>query len=128
MLAQFTLPANERLKHKKRIGELFQKGSSFFVFPFKVYYIKTSSAQAPSFPKVLISVPKKRLKKATDRNRVKRLIRENYRLQKHILRELDKKEQLTTIAFVYSSKELMEFKPLQKAMLKALKKIAETID
>lgn len=74
----------ERLHEKKLIGTLFKEGKSFYKFPFKVLYYKLEEAE--SYPaKVLISVSKHNFKRAVDRNRIKRLIREAYRKNKYIL-------------------------------------------
>jgi len=74
----------ERLHEKKLIGKLFKDGKSFFKFPFKVFYFKLEDAE--EYPaKVLISVSKRNFKRAVDRNRIKRLVREAYRKNKGIL-------------------------------------------
>ncbi len=74
----------ERLHEKKLIGKLFKEGKSFFKFPFKVFYFKLEDAE--EYPaKVLISVSKRNFKRAIDRNRIKRLVREAYRKNKGIL-------------------------------------------
>ena len=77
------LPKKHRLKGKKLISELFRSGQQIFVFPFKLIYLpldfSTSDPQGFLFG---TSVPKKKFKKAVDRNRIKRLIREAYRLNK----------------------------------------------
>lgn len=80
----FTFKKEERLSSRKLIGELFDKGRSFLVYPFRVSYLPVSSPDAwGRYPaQVLISVSKKRFGKAHDRNRIKRLIREAYRKNK----------------------------------------------
>jgi ribonuclease P protein component len=110
---QFTLGKNERLKSRKLIEQLFRQGKSFAAFPFRVYYMhqpETLTAQYPSFSiQFGIGVSSKNFKKAVERNRIKRLARESYRLQKQSLHELlnEKKEQLA-IFFIYTGKELPE--------------------
>lgn len=75
-----TFTKEERLCNKKSIADLFHKGSSFLLYPYRiVYYV---SQESPFKCQVLISVPKKRFKRAVDRNKIKRKIRESYRLQK----------------------------------------------
>lgn len=97
--ARFPLAA--KLRGKKRIQELFSKGSSFFSFPFKVFYMPAVAGAAP--PPVLFSVPKKFIRSAVGRNRVKRRIREQFRLQRHRLTNLP----YSRLAFVYVAKEVL---------------------
>ncbi|MCU0449958.1 MAG: ribonuclease P protein component [Bernardetiaceae bacterium] len=74
---------HERLKSDKIIQELFKKGSSVFLYPFKIYYLPIAPQPVGFFwPKVLVSVSKRQFKRAVDRNRIKRLVREAYRLHK----------------------------------------------
>jgi ribonuclease P protein component len=79
-----TLGKEERLKSKKLIESLYQKGSSVKVFPLRMIFLQT--AHTSNFPaQVGISVAKRNFKLAVDRNRIKRLMRESYRLQKGIV-------------------------------------------
>ena len=81
---KFTLGKAERLKNKKLIERLFKEGSSLKVYPFKLVYLKTSHTS--DFPvQAAFSVPKRRFKRAVDRNRIKRLLKEAYRLEKQIV-------------------------------------------
>lgn len=75
---------NERLNESKLIQELFLSGRSFFKYPFKVTYKKSS--KAGEYPaRFAISVAKKRIKHAIDRNYIKRITREAYRKNKNTL-------------------------------------------
>src|SRR5690606_34395065 len=71
----------ERLCSKKLITQLFSKGSAFNLYPLRFVILK-AEAPGTGFPQVLISVSKKYFKRAHDRNRLKRQIREAYRLNK----------------------------------------------
>lgn len=73
----------ERLCNKRLINALYQSGSSFILYPYKVIFYPTDELGVPV--QVLISVPKRRFKRAVDRNLLKRRIREAYRLQKNNL-------------------------------------------
>ena len=73
-----TLGKTERLKSKKLIKKLFEEGVSIKNFPFRLVYITTEKPPIKSS----FSVPKRNFKKAVDRNRIKRLIKEAYRLEK----------------------------------------------
>ena len=76
---------------------------------------------------VLISVPKKRLHHAVDRNRVKRQIREAYRLQKHLLTVIIPQEQTVDIAFVWLSDKLLPSAEVNSRMKNLLERIATRI-
>ena len=83
---RYTFSKAERLCSKKLIERLFSGGNkSFPAFPLRVVYMSLSADESEADVSILISVPKKRFKHAVDRNRVKRQVREAYRLNKHIL-------------------------------------------
>lgn len=79
-----TLGKEERLKSKKLIEKLYTEGNSVKAFPLRMMYLKTPhTSKYPA--QVGVSVPKRNFKLAVDRNRIKRLMRETYRLQKEIV-------------------------------------------
>ena len=79
-----TLGKQERLKSKKLIERLYTEGKSIKVFPFRLVFLQTEHTS--DFPTQFgFSVSKRKFKKAVDRNRIKRLMRETYRLQKSII-------------------------------------------
>lgn len=80
-----TFPKQERLASRIRIEELFSNGEGFCIYPFRILYY-FSPEETPGVH-ILFSVPKKKFKKAIERNRIKRLCRESYRVQKHELLE-----------------------------------------
>ena len=116
----FKLPKNERLHSEKLIKELFEKGSSFFLFPFKVFYLDAPEGHIGTY-QVLFSVSKKRIKKAVDRNVVKRRMKEAYRLSRHLMEENTGRQRL--IALIYVSNELSGFHVLLPKMQSILKKL-----
>jgi ribonuclease P protein component len=85
MTGVFTFGKKERLSQRAAIERLFNEGKSFSVPPFRVFYITAPKAAAPV--QILIAVPKRKYKRAVDRNKLKRLIREAYRLNKAVLTE-----------------------------------------
>jgi len=123
---RFLFPKSERLNSKIKIDRLFTDGKAFLVYPLRtVYFI---SSENPSELEVLISVPKKKFKKAVHRNRIKRLIREAYRLNKNELCNVVISGNLQMqVAFVYVADKELNFHELNdkmKQILDQLKKIA----
>lgn len=107
----------ERLNSKILIDSMFAGGSkSFSVFPIRLVFIPVEEkAKAPAG--ILISVPKKRFKRAVHRNRVKRQIREIYRQNKHeLVCVLEEKKISIAIAFIYLSDELLPTALLETKM------------
>ncbi|GHT42878.1 hypothetical protein FACS189437_10770 [Bacteroidia bacterium] len=114
----------ERISIQKEIDLLFAEGASFPVYPLRIIYLEKKPVSGVPVS-ILVSVPKKRFKRAVKRNRVKRWIRESYRLNKDALCEsLAAADKGLLIAFVYVGKELYDFATMETAMKKALHKIA----
>lgn len=78
---KFTFNKKERLKSQKLIEKLFDEGKSITVFPLRMLYLKTDHDDESTI-KTSVSVSKRNFKKAVQRNRIKRLLREAYRLNK----------------------------------------------
>ncbi|HLS37040.1 MAG TPA: ribonuclease P protein component [Sphingobacterium bovisgrunnientis] len=124
-----TFTKEERLCSKRKIDSLFHRGSSFVVYPFRVVYL-ASPAQENLYPvQVILSVSKRRFKHAHDRNRIKRLIREVYRLQKNELlyEEVNKLSLNLDMAIQYVGKEELGFELLFTKMNKTLKQLVDAI-
>lgn len=121
-----TLCKAERLNSKILIEKMFTGGSkSFSIFPLRVVYMPMEE-QATVPVSILISVPKKRFKRAVKRNRVKRQIREAYRVNKHVLSEiLSEKQQSMCIAFIYLSDQLTPSAEIGEKVKTLLARIAE---
>ena len=86
---RYTLGKKDKLKSRKAIEQLFKDGKSFSVFPFRVLYLEAPASGTPKNNlQTAFSVSKKHFKKAVDRNRIKRLMREAWRLQKNILADI----------------------------------------
>jgi ribonuclease P protein component len=117
-----TFSKEEKLCSTKAIDTLFSIGGSFVAYPLRVVYLihDKSEVEAQS-ASVMISVSKRKFKRAVKRNRVKRLIREAYRLNKHDLTALlIKHNKRIDIAFLYLKDELPEFSEIEKSILKTL--------
>ena len=122
-----TFPKSEHLCGEIRITELFTKGEAFISYPLRVVYLLQPKKDDAAVS-VLVSVPKKRFKRAVKRNKLKRLIREAYRLNKQILTTvIEEKEMQLHVAFNYVSNDELDFATIEKKMKQALGKIVEKV-
>jgi ribonuclease P protein component len=120
----YSFKKEERLCNVKLIEKLFTEGSSFLVYPFRIVWL--SEVNASSYPvQVLISVPKKRFKRAVDRNLIKRRIREVYRLNKleHLFPLLLNESGGLILGITYIGKEVGEYAFLEKKFKDVLVKL-----
>jgi ribonuclease P protein component len=101
-MGTFTFGKEERLKKEIWIRELFKRGSSFHLHPFRVLFLIHPDAQA-SVNQIMISVPVRLFKRAVDRNTIKRRIREGYRLNKEKIPHSGK----WLIAYIYTAKNIV---------------------
>jgi ribonuclease P protein component len=123
---RFKFKKEERLKGTKRVDAIFTTGKSFISYPLRVLYLMKE--QSPSTGcSILISVPKKRIKKAVHRNRIKRLIRESYRLNRTLIDQLEFNEYSIDVALIYVKDSATNFNEIDKAIKKALNQIAVRI-
>lgn len=127
MKSTCSLTKEERISSKKGIDFLFGEGVSFIAYPLRVIYVEREvDSETPV--SILVSVPKKRFKRAVKRNRIKRLIRESYRLNKHdLISFLSEKDKSLQIAFLFVSDKLPEYKEVNLAMIKALNVLKEKL-
>jgi len=120
-----TLGKSERLKSRKGIDRVFREGKSFALFPFRVYYAPLLPAgRTPSLLQAGFGASSRNFKKAVDRNRIKRLSREAYRLQKQPLYDwLKEKDRTLAVFFIYTGKELPEYGVVKDKIGQALQKL-----
>ena len=122
---QFTFNKRQKLKSRKQIEHLFSKGKSFHVSPIKALY-DFNTLNAGLNLQAGVAVSSRNFKKAVDRNRIKRLLREAYRLQKNELQNLLKGKNLPmSIFFIYTGKVLPEMPEIMDKMQILLVRLTE---
>lgn len=129
-MPSFSFHKNERLKSRKVISRIFEEGNSLIAYPIRIAWVQQDPTYS-ALPKVQFtqSVPKKRYAKAAQRNRIRRRIREAYRLNKHILIEKLEKDVEPNFALmaIYIGKEELPFEVISKATEKWIKKFTNTV-
>lgn len=113
----------ERLCSKKSLNGLFQNGSSFLIYPFRVTWLITPDFNQKTPVQVVVAVPKKRFKSSVDRNQIKRRIKEAYRLSKEELLypALDLQNKKILLAISYVGKEIHDYNFMQQKILSMMK-------
>lgn len=120
----FNYPKNQKLKSRKTIDLLFTKGKSVSKFPLRLVYTPIENCDEKL--KFGVSVSKKHFKNAVDRNYFKRVLRECYRLNKHlILDNLDKKY---AIMFFYQTQERLSYAEINEKTILLFKKFVAAIN
>ena len=126
---RYTLKKSERLYGKKTFDILFEQGESFYEGPLRFVYTNSLPEYYNRSPLMAgISVPKRRFKRASDRNFLKRKLREAARLNKHDLRDvLIEKNQNLAVLITYNSKKIHNFHTLNKAVVAGFKRLEEMV-
>ena len=119
-----SFPKAERLHHKKLIQELFENGSSFYLYPFKVLYLPNPDGECQTH-QVLVSVSKKKFKLAVERNIIKRRLKESYRLNKQMLYSQHPVLPPLLIAYIYTGKEIHPFQFIETKLIKSMNRLIE---
>ena len=121
-MSRYTFGKKEKLCSKLAIDALFKSGKSFKQYPIRVMYMPLE--ESDSAAKLLISVPKKRFKKAVSRNSIKRLIRETYRLNKpDLIDNWQAQGKYFALAFVYIGNDIPDYNDLNVTMKRILEKL-----
>ena len=115
----FKYPKNEKLKSKTTIGLLFSEGKSVSKYPLRLVY-RAEPIETTEKIKIGVSVSKKYFKKAVDRNYFKRVLRETYRLNKHLL--LDNIEQSYSLMFFYQTKDKLSYQEINTKTIQLFEK------
>ncbi|MDR2057230.1 MAG: ribonuclease P protein component [Dysgonamonadaceae bacterium] len=121
-----TLKKEERISLQKEIDFLFAQGNSFIVFPLRIVYLERRPVTGVEVA-VFVSVPKRKFKHAVDRNYIKRLIREAYRLNKRSLEWIKNKDTGLLIAFLFVGNERVSYKEVEVALIKAFNSLKEKL-
>jgi len=125
-MALFSFSKKERLKNKIEIESLFSEGYRFFEHPFNVIWKLDSNSD--STLKMAVSVPKKKIPNATDRNKIKRLVREAFRKNKTIIQQpLEAKNVKLHLMLVYSQSSIISMSEIEDKISVTLQRLAEQI-
>ncbi len=117
---QFGFPKNEKLKSRTVINRLFVEGKSVKKYPLRLLYLPAEDAK---LHQATFAVPKRNFKSAVDRIRIKRQLREAYRLQKHLLKDNSGKK--FALLFVYQGKDQSSYELLEKLVGVLLKRLQD---
>lgn len=120
---KFTYPKNERLKSKITIDLLFSKGKSVSKYPLRLVFVESDFGipeDSNQMLKMGVSVSKKYFKHAVDRNYFKRVLRETYRLNKHIL--IDNLDKKYAFMFFYQTKERLSYEEINTKTIQLFEK------
>ncbi len=119
---QFTFKKEEKLKSKKLIEQLFEQGSTLKEFPLRMVYLKVKLGT--DYPvKASFSVSKRKFKHAVDRNRIKRLMRECYRMNKYKLYQNIEDEYI--LMFTYIDEKELKYVDIEENMIHLMTKLIQ---
>ena len=123
---RYSFKKEERLKSRKAIEQLFEQGKTFSNFPFRILW-KFTTVSNPGL-QTGFAVSSRHFKKAVDRNRIKRLMREAYRLQRNELNEeLKRHQKQLLVFFIYTGNELPEYQLIFNKTGSALNRLLKIV-
>jgi ribonuclease P protein component len=122
---KFNYPKSEKLKSKNTIDLLFSEGKSVSKYPLRLVYVPIDEAMESPI-KFGVSVSKKYFKKAVDRNYFKRVLRESYRLNKHLLPDFARKPY--AMMFFYQTNEQLSYDEINAKTILLFEKFKIQID
>jgi ribonuclease P protein component len=125
---RYTLGKDDKLKSRKIIEQLFKEGKSFSLFPFRIIYLLQPSNTIGQL-QAGFSVGTKHFKNAVDRNRIKRLMREGYRLQKNRLADQIKSNTKDCrVFFIYTGTGIPDQTHVSEKINTSLKRLQKIVD
>ena len=128
MASRYTLGAGERLKRRQHIEALFREGKALSVFPLRLIW-KFVPLGDEAFPLLAgFSAPKKKFKKAVDRNRVKRLLREAWRLNKHELTAAIPEGKQLQVFIQYLDREIPDFPKVSAVTILSIARLKKALE
>ena len=124
---QFSYNKKEKLKSRKQLEQLFTAGTTFTIFPVKVIYKEVEVQD--SVLKTGVGASRKNFKRAVERNRIKRLLREAYRTEKpRLLNYLQQNKKQIALFFLYVEKSLPDYNLLKQKMQQAIEKLIKSLN
>lgn len=123
MQQSYTFSKEEKLKSRKLIGRIFEEGHVVKAYPIRIQFIFHDYDNLPT-AQAGFSVPKRNFKLAVDRNRIKRQLKEVYRLHKaDLINLLERRDKKMSLMIICTTKEKLPYETLEKLILKAIAKI-----
>lgn len=116
----YTYPKHEKLKSKTTIDRMFTEGKTVAKYPLRLVYVPITHTTGNGTIQMGVSVSKKHFKKAVDRNYFKRVLRETYRLNKHLL--TDKLTEPTAFMFFYQTKDRLTYEQINTKTVQLFEK------
>ena len=121
----YTFGKEEKLKSRKQIEQLFREGKSISMYPLRLLWIPQNNER---FLQCGVSVSSRHFKHAVDRNKIKRRMREAYRLNKHLLEQtLLEKNMKLSLFWIYSAKTILPFTEIESACISGIQKLMRQI-
>ncbi len=120
----FQFKKNERLKSSKRIAALFKQGQSLAQHPLRVVWMPTAPRPQDAAVQMTVSVSKKKFPRAVHRNRLRRQVRECWRLHKHLVLEAaTSKPQGLALMWIYTGSEPLPYPEIEAAMKQLIRRM-----
>jgi len=126
-MATYTFNKKEKLKSRKSIESLFRSGSTFSSPPFRLLYRKVEDLSVPV--QMTVAIPKRNIRRAVDRNLLKRRTREAYRLQKSgLLEKVTGKNTSYQVLLLYHSTGIADFRTIHSAVRVLLTRLEQAVE
>lgn len=120
----FSFPNTEHLKSRKAIAALFRNGQTTGVYPLRAFWTEDTGVHRGVPVQTAFTVPKKNYPHAVDRNRLRRQIREAFRLHKNILYDrCAGREHTLSLMLLYVAKEPVPYSQIEQSVKRLLRKI-----